>query len=158
MQHHWGYQKLDGLPLRNIEGKGNSGKYNPVEDVLYKNKIKLTTQAEIKHLPIGVKLDLVTAWMRHENVKGCGVIHTGGRQEGLFMSGVIIPPFADLIDRFNDWVDIQPLTQLKNEKAYADQKGAIFIKTLIEFGERLATIYFKCKKNQAMQKDKKSGI
>lgn len=74
------------------------------------------------------------------------------------MGVIILPAFEALIDRFNAWADIQPLSTLNKERSYTQAKCCLFIKALIEFGERLITIYFKRRQQQVARKDKKSGL
>jgi hypothetical protein len=132
--------------------------FNPVKAVLMQHKITINKNADIKSLSISVKFDLVTQWMRYESLRGCGAIHTSAGREGRFMDTPVLPAFENLIERFNDWANIQALSQLKNERSYVNAKRLIFIHTLIEFGEKLAFIYFRKMQRQAIKKDKKSGI
>lgn len=130
------------------------GLNNPVEGVFCKHNIKIKNEADIKNLPQVVKFELVTEWMRYETTKGLGVLHTGNKMDGCFMSMMVLPRFEALIDLFNDWANIQELAKLHNNSSYVHAKSLKFIKALILFGERLASIYFIQAQRRQQKKNK----
>ncbi len=119
---------------------------NPVRMVLARHCIVLNTIEDIKNLAMSIKLDVVMVWMLYEYKRGGGVVQTCGSKNNSFLSLDFIPYLEQLIDRFNLWADAQEEARCMNDPSRDDKRGAEFIKTAIDLGERLLRAYLKGRK------------
>ncbi len=123
------------------------GKPNPVKNIFQKHNIVFRSAKDVKKLSCVIKFEIAVAWMWYEHRRGAGVIRTGGGRDTTFMSGIVLPAFESLVDKYDALAEAHP-TDLR-------AKYLVFINEAIGFGERLALTYFKSIKKS---KDNDSGL